>query len=186
MIKDKKDYFEYCREDEKAIKLNKTNKISRFFNPIWKYEHALRKDEYFSNCCNHIWQKPIKAFYRYKHVKLGIKYGFSIPINVFGKGLSIAHVGTIVVNSGALIGDYCRIHVCTCIGTEAGKTNNAPIIGNRVYIGPGAKIYGSIKIGNNIAIGANSVVNKNFEQDGITIAGIPAKQISNKGSFELL
>lgn len=116
----------------------------------------------------------------------GEKYGFSIPINVFGKGLNIAHIGTIVVNSHARIGDYCRIHACVNIGTSAGSADAALIIGDRVYIGPGAKLFGKIIIADDIVIGANAVVNKNFNVKGITIAGVPAKQISEKGSKGLL
>lgn len=36
----------------------------------------------------------------------------------------------------------------------------------------------------NIAIGANAVVNKNFTEENIAIAGIPAKKISNNGALE--
>lgn len=59
-----------------------------------------------------------------------------------------------------------------------------PQIGDYVYIGPGVKLYGKIQLGNHVAIGANAVVNKSF-QDNVTIAGIPAKIISNKGSEKL-
>ena len=34
-----------------------------------------------------------------------------------------------------------------------------------------------------MAIGANAVVNKDFP-DGVTIAGVPAKVVSNKGTWE--
>ena len=118
--------------------------------------------------------------------KLSIKLGFTIPLNVFGPGLSIAHRGTIVVNGNANIGANCRIHTCVNIGTQAGYEGRAPKIGNNVYIGPGAKIFGPIEIADSIAIGANSVVNKSFKEPGITIAGIPAKRISDKNSTELL
>lgn len=61
-----------------------------------------------------------------------------------------------------------------------GETNGkAPIIGDNVYIGPGVKISGNIQIGNNVTIGANAVVNKSFEQDNITLVGVPA-HIVNK------
>ncbi len=110
---------------------------------------------------------------------------FSIPPNVFGKGLSIAHRGTIVVNGNTHVGDNCRIHVCVNIGTLPGCSNAAPTLGDNVYIGPGVKIYGKIKIGSGIMIGANAVVNKDFLEDNICIAGVPAKKISEKGRFEI-
>lgn len=115
-------------------------------------------------------------------MSLGRKFGWTIPINTCGKGLNIAHTGTIVINGCVCVGDYCRIHTCVNIGTAAGFSGKAPHIGNYVYIGPGAKIFGDIVIADGIAIGANAVVNNDFIEPNITIAGIPAKKISNKGS----
>lgn len=104
------------------------------------------------------------------------------PNYVFGPGIAIVHSGTIVVSGKARIGKNCRIHVCTNIGNALshGK-DGTPVIGDNVYIGPGAKIFGPITIGNNVAIGANAVVNKSFP-DNCTIAGVPAKKISNNTS----
>ncbi|HOW14622.1 serine O-acetyltransferase [Methanosarcina sp.] len=118
--------------------------------------------------------------------RMGIHLGFSIPLNVFGPGLSIAHRGTIIVNKGARVGENCRIHACTNIGSGRGSIHLAPKIGNGVYIGPGAKIFGNVEIADDIAIGANSVVNKSFYEKGISIAGVPAKKINNKGSNGML
>ena len=67
-----------------------------------------------------------------------------------------------------------RIHACTNIGSSRDDVS-APQIGNNVYIGSGAKIFGDIVIADNIASGANSVVNKSFYEKNISIAGIPAK-----------
>ena len=48
---------------------------------------------------------------------------------------------------------------------------------------PGAlgERFPKIKIGDNVAIGANAVVNKDFG-DNVTIAGVPAKVVSKKGT----
>lgn len=70
---------------------------------------------------------------------MSIRLGFTIPLNVFGPGLCIAHRGTIVVNKNAKVGKNCRIHACTNIGSNIDGVS-APQIGNNVYIGPGAKI----------------------------------------------
>ena len=121
-----------------------------------------------------------------RHRSLGVKLGFSIPINVFETGLSIAHVGTVIVNPTSKTGKNCRIHACTNIGVAAGTNGGAPNIGDNVYIGPGVKMFGEITIADNIAIGANAVVNKSFTTPVITIAGIPTKKISDKGSFGLI
>jgi serine O-acetyltransferase len=118
--------------------------------------------------------------------RISIKLGISISPNTFGPGLSIAHRGTIVVNGGAKIGANCRIHVGVNIGTEAGKADAAPTIGDNCYIGPGAKIFGPIVIGPNSVIGANAVVNKSFSEGNQTLGGVPAKVISKKNSDGLL
>jgi serine O-acetyltransferase len=107
-------------------------------------------------------------------------------LNVFGPGLSIAHRGTIVINNATKIGANCRLHACVNIGTKAGYDNMAPKIGDNVYIGPGVKIFGNIEIADGIAIGANAVVNRSFIEPNITIAGVPAKKINDKGSEGLL
>lgn len=91
--------------------------------------------------------------------------------------MSLPHYGTLVISSKAKIGKNARIHVCVNIGAYNG---GAPIIGDNVYIGPGAKIFGPITLGHNVSIGANSVVNKSFIEDNIVLAGSPAKIIRRK------
>ncbi len=185
MIKSKEDYYFYLEADRLA--LGKTRKRPNlFFDDIWKFLILLRKVEYYKNCKKSFFEGVYFYFLYYRLYRSQLKYGFNIPLNCFGPGLSIAHRGTIVVNNGAKIGSNCRIHVNVIIGTEAGYSDRAPTIGNNVYIGPGAKIFGPIFIADGIAIGANSVVNKSFEEPNITIAGVPAKKVSNKGSSALL
>lgn len=186
MIKSKKDYREYVREDRKALgRENRRWPLTLLDMPL-RYQLVLRRAEYYNNCCTHFWQKPATLFFKLRHRIIGNKCGYSIPLNTCGKGLNLAHLGTVVINSGAKIGDYCRIHVDVNIGTAAGYGNAAPIIGNNVYIAPGAKIFGPIEIADGIAIGANAVVNKSFKTPNVSIAGVPAKQISDKGSEGLL
>ena len=66
-----------------------------------------------------------------------------------------------------------------------GKNKGYPQIGDNVYIGPGAKIVGKIKIGNDVAIGANCVVTKDVPNNSV-IVGIPGKVISQAGSIEYI
>ena len=54
--------------------------------------------------------------------------------------------------------------------------NGVPMIGNNVYIGPGAKLFGPITIGDNVTIGANAVVNRDIPSNCV-VAGVPAKII---------
>lgn len=182
MILSNEDYLHYLEEDRIALGRNKLGlfqKLCRLISPdyIWNFQRLLRKVEYYKNVKNNGFVNRLTyIFLRLKYKKLSIKLGFSIPENVFGPGLAIIHYGTIVVNENAKVGANCRIHVGTNIGASGGS-NKAPQIGDNVYIAPGAKIFGDIKIPNNSAIGANSVVTKSFEEEGMMIAGIPAKII---------
>lgn len=125
------------------------------------------------------------VYWKYRKFILGIHCGFSIPDNTCGKGLNIAHRGPVIINSKARIGDFCRIHIGVNIGEDS-RTGEAPIIGSHIFIGPGAKIFGGIRIADWIAIGSNAVVNKNFEQENVSIAGVPAKIVSNKGAVGII
>lgn len=108
--------------------------------------------------------------------------GFSISPNVFGPGLSIAHHGTITVNGGASVGANCRIHPSTSIGTARGFDAAAPSIGDNAYIAPGARLFGPIVLGHNVTIGANAVVHRSWEGDGITLVGIPARPTRSRAA----
>lgn len=149
----------------------------------WKYIKLLRKDEYYSNNKKGI-NMLLRIYYRRKKNKLGEKLGFTIPPNVFDEGLRIWHFGNIVVNGYARVGKNCILHGDNCIGND-GLTMDAPIIGDNVDIGVGAKIIGNVRIGNNVIIGANAVVTRSFEEDNIVIAGVPARKIRNIDSEEL-
>ncbi|AWV98043.1 serine O-acetyltransferase [Arcticibacterium luteifluviistationis] len=180
MIQSKKEYLEYLTEDKNSlgIKTNWKTPIKELIAPnyIWKFQKKLRKLEYYKNSRTDFLGKLYGSFLKIRFRKYSLRMGFSIPINVFGPGLAIVHYGTIVINDKAKIGKNCRIHANTNIGASGGS-KKAPQIGNNVYIGPGAKIFGDITIGNNIAIAANSSVNKSFNEDGIMLAGSPAKRI---------
>ncbi len=175
MIETKKDYKYYLLKDKEMICRYGADKKKLFLNGIYKFERLLRKCEYYKNCRKDILGKVYFLYLRYKYNKECVKYGFTIPFNAFKEGLSIAHRGTIVVNSKARIGKNCRIHADVNIGEAKG---GYPTIGDNVYIGPGAKIFGNITLGDNIVIGANAVVNKSFDEG--TIAGVPAKRIDVK------
>lgn len=114
-----------------------------------------------------------------------MKLGFSIPINVFGPGLSIPHYGTIVVNKATQVGKNCRLHEGVNIGATNGSAA-APKIGDNVFIGSGAKIIGDISIADDVAIGANAVVVTSITEKGVTYGGVPAKKISSNNSHSNL
>jgi len=184
MIKSKQEYLKYLDRDFYALYGNKTSK-SKFYlkmtDGCLKYQSILRKCEYYRNCKKDIFSKLYYVFLKLKLRKCRFKYGFEIPENVCEEGLSIAHIGNIIINSKAKIGKNCRIHVGVNIGCGA-RGEGVPTIGDNCYIGPGAKLFDNIVIGDNTVIGANAVVNKSFPEGNMTIGGIPAKKISDKTS----
>ena len=188
MIKNKSDLKYYLEADKIALETKRKKDISEFiaglFFPdhILNFQKLLRKTEYVKNCKHGLLGRTLYAYYLWKLQKVSLKLGFCIYPNNFGPGLSISHPGPIIINPAARIGSNCRIHPCVVIGTQAGRSEQVPKLGNNIYIGPGVKIFGSIEIADNIAIGANSVVNKSFMDAGITIAGVPARKISDQSS----
>lgn len=181
MIESKEDYLFFLEADRLALLTNR--KRPHFFgDEIWKFQRALRKAEFLENCKKDPLNRIAFSYARYVLEKLSIQLGFTIPRNVFGPGLSIAHRGSIVVVSGVKVGENCRIHQGVTIGCDL-ITSDVPSLGNNIVIGPGAVIVGGITVADGIAIGANSFVNKSFTETNITIAGCPARKVSNKSSI---
>lgn len=175
MIQSKADLKYYLEEDRKALGIKKTFSLRQFFlpNKIWKFEKRLRYMEYYKNVPS-LWHKIMFVVSGIRFRRISEHLGFSIPANVFGPGLSIAHYGTIVVNPQTKVGANCRLHACVNIGASGGS-KKAPSIGDNVYIGPGAIIFGDIVIPDNVTIGANATVNKSFEIENCVLAGTPAE-----------
>jgi len=181
-IRNKKEYREYLRSDLANSNVAKWTCYEWMKNDTMRFQRILRGLEYHLNCKRSLPGRLWSGYLRWRRVRLGGRLGISIAPNCFGPGLSIAHPGTIVVNDEAVIGKNCRLHTCVNIGYHNG---GVPRIGDNVYIGPGAKIYGGITIGDNVAIGANAVVCDDVPSN-VTVAGVPARIVSEKGSQELI
>lgn len=178
MIKTKEDLREYleCDKTHLGIKYSKP----KWNDDIWKFEIALRFHEYYYNNRNGFINNILCKYWAWCQHKLGVRLGFTIPVNTCGKGLRLSHYGSIVINGKAKLGIFCDLHSYVNIGQNGGgKENsiNSPQIGNNVWIGPGAKLFGKIKIADYCQIGANAVVNKTFDIPGSVIVGCPAKVI---------
>lgn len=143
---------------------------------IWSWQKHLRKEEYYSSKMSlrgkimYLWHKRLKNI-------MGQKLGFDVPIYCFDIGLNISHISPVTINSNARIRKNCMISGNICVGS---KSEGAPIIGDYCQFGYGSIVIGNICLGNNITIGAGSVVLTSFEKDGIVLAGTPAKIIGDK------
>ncbi len=187
MIKTKDDYKRYLEQDALAAR-RMERKYFGIFDYVWKFQKCYRKCEYhrsFSKSKKLLFIFPI-IWNLLKYKRLSLKLGFSIPLEAqIEEGFSIAHYGTVVIASAARIGKNCRMHEGVNIGATNGSTK-APVIGNNVFIGTGAKIIGDISIADDVAIGANAVVVKSITEPGTTWGGVPAVKISSNNSHSML
>jgi serine O-acetyltransferase len=119
---------------------------------------------------HHIPTQPVRFFVeRFIEIITGI----SLPAQaIIGKGLRIHHFGGIIVNSDAVIGEYCTIYHGVTLG-DLGGWGGAPRVGDHVLIGAGAKLLGEVEIGDECIIGANAVVRTSVPAGHVAV-GVPA------------
>lgn len=119
-----------------------------------------------------LWQKTIE-----------IVAGISIPASAkIGHSFYIGHFGGVIINAEAIIGDNCNISQGVTVGVSGqGERRGVPIIGSEVYIGANAVVVGKITVGNNVLIGACSMVNASVK-DNAVVSGVPALMVSQNGS----
>ncbi len=101
------------------------------------------------------------------------------PKAKLAKSVVISHGLGTVIGQGVTIGDNVWIRQNVTIGqkySEIDSLNIYPTIKNNVQIGSGAVILGDIVVGENVIIGANSVVTKSIP-DNCIVAGVPCKII---------
>lgn len=98
-----------------------------------------------------------------------------------GQGLFIDHGAGVVIGETAEIGDNVTLYQgVTLGGTGKQKGKRHPTIGNGVVIGAGAKVLGSILVGDNAKIGAGSVV-IDAVPAGSTVVGVPGRVVRRHG-----
>jgi len=119
-------------------------------------------------------RKPLSLLYKLLYKWVQILTGIELPCEAqIGPGFVIDHFGGIVVSGYAKFGRDCRIRNGVVVGLSRTDQPCAPVIGDRVDIGAGAKVLGDIKIGNDVLIGANAVVICDVPDNCIAV-GVPA------------
>jgi serine O-acetyltransferase len=121
---------------------------------------------------------PLSVLYRMLYRKVRNGYGIELPYTVnLGRRVVIEHQGAIVVHGYCTIGDDCILRQGVTLGNRyLERPLDAPVLGDRVNVGAGAKIFGAIALGNDVQVGANAVVLQDVPA-GATVVGIPAKVI---------
>lgn len=118
---------------------------------------------------------PLSFLYKVLKLLSQILTGIDLPCEaVVGRRLVIEHFGGIVISGDTVLGDDVVLRNGVTIGLRRTGIAGAPVIGNRVDIGTGAKLLGPIRIGDDVAIGANAVVLENVPANSIAV-GVPAK-----------
>jgi len=127
-----------------------------------------------------ILRKMFSGVYRVLYKCAQIITGIELPCEAqVGRNFVIDHFGGVIVSGHARFGDNCRIRNGVVVGLKNVDQPTAPVIGNDVDIGAGAKVLGNIRIGNNVTIGANAVVLSDVPDNCIAI-GIPARIVSKQ------
>ena len=128
----------------------------------------------------HVWGVPFlpRAMSQIARLLTGVEIH---PAAKIGRGFFIDHGMGVVIGETAEIGDYVTLFQGVTLGgtgKERGKRH--PTLGNHVVVGAGAKILGGIRIGDNVKIGANSVLLKSVPADS-TVIGVPGRVIKSEG-----
>lgn len=122
-----------------------------------------------------ILRKLFSFVYKFLYKVVQILTGIEFPCEVeIGENFIIDHFGGVVVSGYAKFGNHCRIRNGVVVGLKNIDHVRAPVFGDHVDIGTGAKILGDIHIGNHVIIGANAVVLQDVPDYSLAV-GVPAK-----------
>ena len=160
MIKTISDLHEYLTAD-----------LSRFERKPNLKDWLLKNESWF------IW----RYIYLLRHVEYHLNSGHTIYPNTIGPGFRIYHIGDFVhVGLNVRIGKKCTLLPGVVFGNKHEMADGGNIsVGDNCYFGLGAKILGSVMIGNNVTVGTNAVVTKDIP-DNAVVGGVPAKVIKMK------
>jgi serine O-acetyltransferase len=118
---------------------------------------------------------PLSFLYKLLFKFVQIITGVELPCEtIVGKRFRIDHFGDIIISGDATFGDDVVIRNGVAVGLRRTGVRGSPKIGSRVDIGAGAKILGSITVGDDTVIGVNAVVLRDVPPNSIAI-GVPAR-----------
>lgn len=163
---------------EELLSSNKFNILMVLYYYIF---NPKRRSLFLIRCTLYYSQNGNKYISKWLSNKLNTQFGCFIGTNAkIGKNFELRHPNGVVIGEGVEIGNEVIIYQQVTLGGKKSgdsKKGNYPTIGNNVIIYAGAKILGSVRIGDNSIIGANSVVINDVEPNSV-YAGVPAKKVS--------
>lgn len=185
---DKKEFVRLLQE-EKSLYLGATRQQQKAMKKSLHKRYTIWKCLYYFRCSQY-WRTVLQAAgsNRIKKILAQIQFqrcnrkrniyteksGVEIGIDsVLGRNCDIWH-GGIVING--TVGDGCVFYGNNIVGNKGiGQESDRPVIGNKVDIGAGANVIGSLQIADDCIIGAGAVVTKSFDQPGTVLVGVPAR-----------
>lgn len=184
MISTKSDLKAYLRADVRRHVGGEEPSMKDWIvqNEWWYIFHLLyhlRHVEYYTNHKSKyyvisVFNKFMKLYHFVRLKRLSFRLHIFIYPNTCGAGLKISHCGDFThVAKGCVIGSNCEILPGVVFGKKNGPSVKT-IVGENCSFGLGARILGNVHIGNNVTVGANSVVTKDIP-DNAVVGGVPAK-----------
>src|SRR5947207_621675 len=125
---------------------------------------------------NRVLRAPFSVLYRAMYWRVRNVYGIELPFTAtLGRRVVIEHQNGIVIHGNSVIGDESIIRQGVTLGNKTlDRPLDAPVLGERVNVGAGAKILGAVKIGDGASIGANAVVLEDVPAGAVAV-GVPAR-----------
>jgi serine O-acetyltransferase len=184
----KYDLYRYFYPNDNVNEISNWQKIKIiiFTQGIWALIVYRLRRWVLTECKNRLIRKMLNIigtlFQLFVEVATGI---WILPQAEIGPGLYIGHFGEIIVGD-TKFGKLCNISNGNSFGFAGrGEKWGLPEIGDYVFVAPGAKVFGKIRVGNHVAVGANAVVTKDVP-DNAVVVGVPAKIINYDSSRDFV
>lgn len=129
------------------------------------------------------WRRLTNGLYDLLAAYVKNHYGIEFPRTIIvGRGFNIGHQHGMVIHGQTVFGDDCTIHHNVTFGVgHLSRGTEAPRLGDRVFVSPGATILGSVTIGDDVHIGPNALVISDVP-GGSTVFAAPGRVLQLKRS----